>query len=154
MEGSRLSLWGDPLPARTGYVREQRGSSFTRNDPEPFTGPKAPEDSKGAREEPGFCPFLWPWAPDKRQRQSCCSVMKKDSRRFHCLGACGPSVWSTSQHLAWVHEASGIQHGLELPHDLHTHSAHLLLQQLPFAQTNAVFPRARPTECQCSPGRQ
>lgn len=35
----------------TGCVSEQRGSSFTGNDPEPFTGPKAPEASKRAREK-------------------------------------------------------------------------------------------------------
>ena len=34
-----------------GRVSEQRESSFTGNDPEPFTGPKAPEAGKRAREK-------------------------------------------------------------------------------------------------------
>lgn len=56
-----------------------------------------------------------------------------------------------SQHLAWVHEAFGIQYSLELLHGLHTHGTHLLLQQMPLAQTNAVLPCACSMESQCSP---
>lgn len=74
--------------------------------------------------------------------------------RCHSLRACGPGAPSPSQHLAWVHEASGVQRGFELPHGLNAHHAHLLLQQLPLAQTDAMFPCARAMECQCSPGKQ
>lgn len=70
------------------------------------------------------------------------------------MGACGPGAQSPSQHLAWVHEASGVQRGLELPHGLHAHRAHFLEQQLPLAQPDAVFPGARAVERQCAPGRQ
>lgn len=55
-------------------------------------------------------------------------------------GSQAQSADAHSQHLAWVHEAFGIQRGLELLHGLHAHVAHLLLQQLPLAQPNAMLP--------------
>lgn len=152
-----LLFWGVgwsilPFPARTGLIREQRGSSFTRN--EPFAGPKAPEDSKRAREKPGIlAPLLW-----LRIRGKGKAIFYHDerfqNRRFRHLGACTSSAQSPSQHFAWVHEASGIQCGLELPHDLYAHGSHFLLQQLSLAHPNAMFPSARPVECQCPPGRE
>lgn len=58
-----------------------------------------------------------------------------------------------SQHLAWVHEASGVQCGLELPHCLHAHITHLLLQQLPLTQPYAMLPSTCPVECQRPPAQ-
>lgn len=62
-------------------------------------------------------------------------------------------VSSSSQHFAWVHETSGIQCVFELPHSLHAHSAHFLLQQLSLAQPDAMLSRACPMECQGTPRR-
>lgn len=141
-----------PLPARTGLIREQRGSSFTRN--ESVAGPKAPEDSKRAREKPGIqASLLWLQIRGKGK-----ALLYHDerfqNRRFHRLGACRSSAQSPSQHFAWVHEASGVQCGLELSHGLYAHGSHFLLQQSSLAQPNAVFPSAGPVECQCPPGRK
>lgn len=127
-------------PARTGYVRPER-KQLHQEPHRSFTGPKASEDSKRAREGAQLLSWLLNPGPQLQlanwQTKTAsplfiaCRVsnMKEASRTGLCsLWAYGSSTRSSSQHLAWVHEASGVQHDLELPHGLHAHSTNFLLQ--------------------------